>query len=120
MNSPFAVSEMAGYGRRSSQKRQRNSVARCVASDALPPLPQTRSFLPEARQFKTSFAARFSGSSKATSPRSVATESSIAFCKCAMRVINHECSCEEISKCELVELLNRITFQRFNHLTNPM
>ena len=59
---------------------QRNSVARCVASDALPPLPQTSSLWPEAKQFKTNFAARFNGASNSASPRSVVTESSIVRC----------------------------------------
>jgi len=72
----IGVSEMAGYGRRSATKRQRNSVARCVASDALPPLPQMSSLWPEVRQART-FRRRFSGSSKPAKGRSVAMEYSL-------------------------------------------
>jgi type II secretory pathway component PulL len=50
-------------------------------SDALPPLPQTKSFLPEVKQRKIILAARAKSFSSADKLRSVAMDSSIAFCK---------------------------------------
>src|SRR5919198_3747355 len=80
MEDALSVSDSAGNGARSRRKRPTSSAARCVASAALPPLPNSSTLPPSSMQATT-----ISASSAVRSGRSPSSSACVAATLSPMR-----------------------------------